>query len=183
MPDARNYRQVLDCYNSLPAPIKKYFREFAGLVTRYSWEVSYAYIFSRIELAKNMTIYCSIVKLHKTNAELTRKIVNEWRLERRQFYYLFKNITKKHIPKSIREKLEAGEKVRDKIVHGKQWKDSEVRTGLIQTFNFANEFNDFVFKVAGFKPFGNLRGFKGRAGTLSMATTRWILKGMGFDVS
>jgi hypothetical protein len=35
----------------------------------------------------------------------------------------------------------------------------------------------------GFKPFGGeLRGFVGRLPHLGASTTRWILKGMGFDL-
>jgi len=38
--------------------------------------------------------------------------------------------------------------------------------------------NEFVFQIAGFKPFGSLKGFKGRAEPLDKATTKWLLKGM-----
>ena len=35
---------------------------------------------------------------------------------------------------------------------------------------------------AEFRPFGDLRGFKGRGQPLERTTTRWVLKGMGMGI-
>ena len=43
--------------------------------------------------------------------------------------------------------------------------------------------NDWVYQAAGVRPFGDKRGFKGRAEALDKSTTRWILKGMGLPAS
>ena len=59
------------------------------------------------------------------------------------------------------------------------WTPKEAREGLTSVLDFATEFNDFVSSLAGFRPFGKLRGYKGRKKPLPKATTRWILRGMG----
>ncbi|HYN46308.1 MAG TPA: hypothetical protein VES64_06420, partial [Allosphingosinicella sp.] len=62
---------------------------------------------------------------------------------------------------------------------GKALPDAEMRAGLRDAFDFCEAFNEFVFGAGGFRPFGQLRGFKGRGEALSKETTRWVLRGMG----
>ena len=83
------------------------------------------------------------------------------------------------IPDDMYSKLEKGEAVRDKIAHGMKWTPKEAREGLTSVFDFAAEFNEFVYQHGGFRPFGNLTGYKGRKEPLPKSTTRWILRGMG----
>lgn len=47
--------------------------------------------------------------------------------------------------------------------------------------DYATGFNDFVYGIAGLRPFGQLKGFKGRAASLEKSTSRWVLRGVGFD--
>lgn len=174
----KSYPALIKHFESAPDIVQKYFPDFIELVENYEWDVSVSYIFSRVELAKHKTIYCGIVKLHWCESTLTRKMVYEEHMSRSRFKELFITVFGKPIPKDIIDKLEKGESVRDKIAHGKRWQEKEVREGLTNIIDFASEFNEFVFCLAGFKPFGNLTGFKGRAEPLEKSTTRWVLKGM-----
>lgn len=149
------------------------------LVENYDWEVSVSYVFSRTEQAKRMTIYCGITKLHWAESTLTWKMVCEDYLSRSRFYELFRGVFGKKIPDDIRRKLEASEDVRDIISHGMGWSAAEARIALTQVVYFATELNSFVDREAGYQPFGDLRGYKGRKEPLTKATTRWILRGMG----
>ena len=176
---AKTYKGVLSHFTKASKDVRDYFPDFPDLVEKYTWEVSVSYLFSRIEQAKHMTIYCGIVKKHWCNSEITRQLVNEEHMSRGRFKELFKTVFGKNIPKLILEKLEAGESMRDKIAHGKSWTQKEVREGLVSAIDFATKFNDFVQTEAGFRPFGDLRGFKGRAESLPKPTTRWVLQGMG----
>ena len=83
---------------------------------------------------------------------------------------------------TLSTKLSRAEKVRDRVIHGKQVDDNEKREAVLDILEFAEGFNVYVSSLAGFKPFGSLRGFKGRATPLDKSTTRWILKGMGFKL-
>ena len=175
----KSYKGVIREYNEAPQQVRGYFPNFVELVENYDWEISISYVFSRVELAKRNTIYCGIVKLHWCDAVLTRKLVNEDHMSRGRFLDLFEVVFGGRVPKQIVAKLENGEQVRDKVAHGMKWKQIEARQGLVSVIDFAKDFNDFVDSKAGFCPFGDLRGFKGRGQPLTKATTRWVLKGMG----
>ena len=176
---ASTYIGVIKHFEDAPERIQSYFPDFVDLVKGYDWEVAVSYVFSRIEIAKRMTIYCGITKLHWAESSLTWKLVSEDHLSRLRFYELFKDVFGKKIPDPIRDKLETAEKLRDKIAHGMSWTQAEARTAMIKIIEFATEFNAFVHSEAGFQPFGDLRGYKGRKEPLTKATTRWILRGMG----
>ncbi len=176
---AKSYKGVIHEYNQAPQQIRNYFPNFVELVECYDWEISISYVFSRVELAKRNTIYCGIVKLHRCEAVLTRKLLNEDHMSRGRFLDLFEVVFGARVPIQIIGKLKNGEQIRDKVAHGVKWKQTEARQGLVGIIDFAKEFNDFVDNKAGFRPFGDLRGFKGRGQPLTKATTRWVLKGMG----
>lgn len=176
---AKSYIGVIRAFETAPEGVRNYFPNFVELVRNYQWEVSVSYVFSRMEQAKRMTIYCGIVKLHWCESPLTWKLVSEDHMKRERFKSLFNIVFSEKIPSALSGKLEKGEKVRDKIAHGQRWESSDVRIGLCSTIEFATEFNDFVYDKAEFRPFGDLRGFKGRKQPLTTATTRWVLRGMG----
>lgn len=179
MAKAHTYKSVINHFNAAPERVRKYFPDFVDLVSNYDWEVPISYVFSRIEQAKRLTIYCGIVKLHWCDASLTWRLVNEDHMARGRFKDLFKIVFGRKIPDHLKIKLENGEKVRDKIAHGISWTPAEARDALVNVIDFASGFNEFVYKQAGFRPFGDLRGYKGRKEPLSKATTKWILRGMG----
>lgn len=175
----KTYKAVINHYKATPKSVRDYFSDFVELVENYNWEVSVSYVFSRIEQAKRMTIYCGIVKMHWCESSLTWKMVSKDHMARSRFRDLFKTVFGKKIPDELAAKLEKGENVRDKIAHGMNWTAKEAREGLTSVLDFATEFNEFVSSIGGFRPFGNLRGYKGRKVPLPKATTRWILRGMG----
>lgn len=176
---AKNYIQVIRHYEAAPEQVKKYFPSLVELVETYNWEVPVSYAFSQLERAKRMTLYCGIVKLHWCESELTRRRINEDHLSRGRFKKLFKVVFGKSVPPPLIEKLERVEDIRDKISHGMPWKPAEARAGLVSLIDFAVEFNDYMAGLAGFRPFDDLRGFKGRKESLTPDTTRWVLLGMG----
>jgi hypothetical protein len=177
--DPANYKQVLKHFDSLSDDVRRYFPTLPELVKNYSWDVSVAYVFSRIERAKHETIYCGIVKLHWTESTLTRTLVDKDHMSRSRFRDLFKTVYGVQIGKDLLEQLKRAESVRDKVIHGKKWDGAEARAAIRDALEFCHGFNEFVDGLAGIRPFGDLRGFKGRKESLSQATTRWVLRGMG----
>ncbi len=177
---AKNYKEIINKFQNASKRIQEYFPDFITLVNSYKWEVSVSYIFSRIEYVKHLTIYCGIVKLHKCEAKLTWKMVNNEYMSRTRFKELFEIVFDKKIQETIMNKLEKGERIRDKIMHGKDLNDAEIRDGLVNTIDFIIEFNDYIFELARFRPFGSQRGFNaGAINKLDKSTTSWVLKGMG----
>jgi hypothetical protein len=179
---AANYKQVLKHLNAKPNDVQEYFKLFDRLIS-FPWEVSVTYVFSRVEAAKHQTLYCGIVKLHWTDSDLTRHLLDREHMTRGRFRELFKITFGKPIDTKILQKLSLAEKVRDRIAHGKDSSQPDIRDALIGVFDFADEFNAFVDGIAGFRPFGKLQGFKGRKQSLPRETTRWVLKGMGIPGS
>ena len=139
-----------------------------------------SYASALLERAKHLTIYCGIVKLHRTDATLTRRIVDADHMSRGRFLELFETVYGAKVKASLVSRLEAIEDTRDKVLHGKNVSKADVRQAIVSTLEFATDFNAFVKSKAGLQPFGELRGFKGRAKPLSKPTTRWVLRGMGF---
>jgi hypothetical protein len=174
-----NYRQLLGVFNSKPKNIRDYFVAFPDLVEDCEWEVPVSYVFLKIERVKHMTLYVGIRRLHRADAEMTWDLLNKDHMSRGRFRELFEIVFGKAIEKPILDKLSAGEKMRDRVVHGKNISAAEMRTGLKDAFDFCETFDGFVYRTAGFRPFGELRGFVGRGKPLSKETTRWVLQGMG----
>ena len=140
-------------------------------------------MFSRVELAQNMALYCGVVKIHRGEATLARKAIDTQHMTRAEFKEKFETIFDKPIPERVYKKLEVAQKVRDRVMHGKSVSEEAKRNAVVSLIEYAKEFNAHVKSVADFRPFGNLRGFKGRTKVLDKKTTRWLLKGMGFNVS
>lgn len=183
MSNPKYYIQLLKIFDLLTEEIKSYFECLPDLIKdSYPYDVSLAYMFSRVERAHRRTLYCGIVKKYSANSELTDEVTRKLFISREEFQVLFKNVFGKEIDKGILNILQKAEKVRDKGMHGKDPSDSEIRNAINELLTYSNEFNDFVHKLSGFKPFGSLRGFKGRAENMDKETTRLILKGLEFKI-
>jgi hypothetical protein len=175
-----SWRGMANEYHKLPDEIQRYYEHFPSLCESYPWDVVIAYLFSRVELAQNMTIYCGVVKCHRVDSEIAKKAVNNQHMTRQGFKDLYKSIFGKAIPSAIASKLDHAEDTRDKILHGKPVSEADKRKAVYDLILYAKEFNDKLQDLAGFKPFDSLQGYKGRAQSLDKATSRWVVKGMGF---
>lgn len=178
--EPRNLNDVCKVLRTCPPTVQGYFPSLQKLLDELPWEVCVSYVFYRLELAKHMTLYCGIVKLHRTDAVLTRRLVDAHHMSRGEFKSLFETIFGAPVPATQLAILESAEKTRDRVMHGKRVAVAEMRQAVVDVLRFATDFNAHVAGVAGFKPFGDLRGFKGRAKPLSRQTSRWVLRGMGF---
>src|SRR5438552_2791433 len=94
-------KQVLKYFRGKPEELRKFFDAFEELVPEFTWRVIVPYIFSRVEVAKHSTIYCAIVKLHKTDSDLTWQLVNDDHMSRGRFRELFKIVVGKDIPDAL----------------------------------------------------------------------------------
>ncbi|MCY4383534.1 MAG: hypothetical protein OXE44_10340 [Nitrospinae bacterium] len=170
---------ILKKFDKLPVEIQGYFAHFPALARGFPWEVSISYTFSLVETAHNMTVYCGVVKLHKVDSSLARTALENHHMTRPGFRDLYKTIFNRKLPQTIVDKIIRAEAVRDRILHGKEANDKNKRQAIVDVLDYAVAFNGEVDKVASFKPFGSLQGFKGRGKPLDKSTSRWILKGMG----
>ena len=179
----KSRRGLLNHFNRASAEIRNYFQYLPKLLADFPLDVCLAYLFARLELAQNMTLYCGVVKLHHANAAVARSATDTHRMTRGDFRDKFQTVFGKQIPDKITDALETAEDVRDRVMHGKSTREKDKRNAIAKVIDYAEALNTFVDSIASFSPFGDLRGFKGRARSLDKSTTRWLLKGMGFSLS
>ncbi len=173
---------VLRSFGKMPEEIGEYFKHFFKLTKdNFPWDVVIVYLFSRVELAHNMTIYCGVVKCHKVNSSLARKAVETHHMTRKEFQEKFKVIFGKEVPRNVAKYIKFPEGIRDKILHGKPASEADKRKAVFELLIYAKKFNEALNRIAGFKPFGSLQGFAGGSQPLNKETSRWVLKGMGFS--
>ena len=179
----RSKKGLINYYYSAEPNVQTFFEHLPSLIEAYPLEVALSYVFLRLELAQNLAIYCGIVKQHRADADLAWAAVNNQHMTREGFQEMFKVVFGKAVPRGSSARLKAAEGVRDKVVHGKAVTDADKRNAIANVLDYAAAFSARVNEIARFDPVGSLRGFKGRRSALDKATTRWILKGMGFHAS
>ena len=173
---------LLKRFSSAPQEVRDHFTHLPKLVDGFPFDVVLSYVFAQVELAQNMTLYCGIVKLHKADGVLARSAIDAHHMTRKEFRDKFTVVFGSPIPDAIWTTIGKAETVRDRVMHGKNANDSDKRNAVGNVIDYAKSLNDHVHRIAGFRPFGDLRGFKGAAKSLDKSTTRWVLKGMGFPV-
>jgi len=67
-------------------------------------------------------------------------------------------------------------------MHGKSVIAVDLRKAISSIFDYAEALDSEVQKLSGVRPFGDLRGFKGRSQPLDKTTSKWLLKGLGFSL-
>jgi hypothetical protein len=173
---------LLNRFNSAPKEVRDYFTHLPKLVEGFPLDVVLSYVFAQVELAQNMALYCGIVKLHKADGQLARSAIDAHHMTRKEFRERFAVVFGSPIPDAVANSLGKAESVRDRVMHGKYTIDLDKRNAVAHVIEYAEQLNAHVHGIAGFRPFGDLRGFKGAAKSLDKSTTRWVLKGMGFPV-
>lgn len=176
------WRGVRNRFRDAPDEVTNYFEPIPELVERHPWEVAIAYAFAQLEKAHNRALYIGAAKLHRANTTIARNMVDSQHITRKFFNRLFANVFGRHVPPNLKEILAEAEKVRDKIIHGKQTTEPEKRKVLVYVLVYAEMLDEFIYNRAEFRPFTtDLRGFVGRREPLDQSTSRWLMKGLGFS--
>lgn len=181
MSNPGSYKGVLKRIKKAPKEVRDYFYPLQELIKRYDYNIPLAYAFSVLETGQNRALYCGMSKLHRVHTEVAWKAIQIEHIHRSTFREMFATIIGKKVPQEIISLIEKAEKTRDKVMHGKNPKDAEMRKAIVDVIEYAEALNDFSEKVAGFKPFGPLRGFKGAGVPLEKSTSRLVVKGLGFN--
>jgi hypothetical protein len=174
---------LVNAYNDCTQEVRDYFEHIPKLLDEFPMDVCLAYVFARLELGQNMALYCGVVKIHKANAELARKAVGIQHMTRDLFVTLYKTVFGVDLPAAAHADLEAAEKTRDTVMHGKSATDDRIRNAISRVLEYAEAMNTQLDAQHGLKPFGSLQGFSGKSKKLDKQTTRFMLKGMGFSIA
>jgi len=179
----KSKRGLLKCFTESPAEIQVYFEHVPKLIADFPLDVCLSYVFAQLERAQNAILYYGVVKLHRADSTLARTAIDVHHMTRSDFKAKFETVFAKPIPSATSDLLGEAEDARDRVMHGKQTTDKDKRNAVASVLDYAEAVNQLVSSIAGFKPFGDLRGFKGAAHSLDGPTSRWPLKGMGFTIS
>jgi hypothetical protein len=106
---------------------------------------------------------------------MVEQAINCQHLTREGFVKLYEVVFDTPLSTVTLKQIKVAEKVRDKVIRGKIVSDKMMREALVDVIEYAETLNAELKVSAGFEPFGDLRGFKGRAKSLDDATSRLVL--------
>lgn len=177
------YKSVLRRFEQSTPSVRWYLDQLPALIKGFPWEVSLAWVFLRVEQAQHRALYCGVVKLHRAHRDISERAINGHHMTRTGFNSLFANVFGRPLSETTGAKIAKAERVRDRVIHGKDVKDAEMRDALVEVIEYAELLNAEVKNHAGAEPFGRLTGFKGRGKPLDQSTSRWLLRGIGFTIA
>lgn len=183
---ARSRPGLRNLFDGFDESIRGYFDEFPALVqSNFSLDLILAYCFFRLEQGQRTSLYCGARRLHKTDSELTWRAIDGQHMTRDAFQKYFSTIFGAALPREIQDIIEPAEDIRDRLMHGRGLDEAALREAISRVLYYASRVNAFLdTRDVGFRPFvGDLRGFVGRLEALDRSTSRWILKGMGFNLA
>lgn len=94
----KSRKGVLNSYKEAPVQVQKFFAHLPKLLADLPLDVSLSYVFSQVELAQNLTLYCGIVKLHRADGTLARTAIDIHHMTRGDFKQKFQAVFDKGIP-------------------------------------------------------------------------------------
>jgi len=177
-------KHIERAFNKLPEKTRDYYEHFPSLLNDSLLDVSIAYLFMGIERAHFRALHCGLTVKHKADAAVTDAVLTRQRISRRDFEKFFKAVFGEKVEAGTLRKLREAEKIRDKVIHGREPTDAENKRAIIGALEYIKGFVKQIEKNHKLlNPFGPLKGVGGLKKTrLPKTTTRWVLKGMGFDV-
>lgn len=181
--EIKSKKGLLKAYACTAQRVQLHFEHLPALLAEFPLTVSLAYAFAQLELAQNMALYCGVVKLHRANSELARHAVSSHHMTREGFVELYETVFGIELPAAAAAALKTAEDTRDEVMHGKSPTEARLRNAVARVLEYGEAMNVQLKKHCGLEPFGQLRGFAGRARKLDKRTTRFMLKGMGFGLS
>jgi hypothetical protein len=182
-PAAANWKQVRTRYEALPDEIRGYLDEYPKLLENFSWKVTVGYVFTQVEIAHRVALYCGVVKLHRVDADLAWTAVDSWDMKRKEFAKLFEEVYGTKLENDLEKLLREAEAVRDRNIHGKTVLEPDQRLCQVRVLDYLEGFRDLVRSANVASPFDDLRGFKGAGQPLEARTSRLVLRGLGFPIA
>jgi len=103
-------------FRRAPGEIQFYFRYLMELVDligkrKCSWDIVIAYLFSRVERAHVMSLYCGVVKLHGVDKDLAWSAINDMDITRKNFPDFYKTVYGRELGKELAQKMERAIKI------------------------------------------------------------------------
>lgn len=181
--DIKSKPGLKNAFAACSEEVRGYFEHIPKLLDDFPMQVCLAYAFFRLELGQNMALYAGAVKQHKVNVDVAWNAVGTQHMTREGFLTLYKNVYGLDLPKAAHDDLKKAEATRDRVMHGKGTSEDKIRNAIACVLQYAEEINKQLGAKYGLKPYGSLKGFTGAAKKLDKATSRLVLKGLGFAIA
>ena len=168
-------------YESMPEHVRWHFPHLPDVVNNdLPLEIALAYVFLKIELAWNRALYGGLVKIHRADSTFVQRVMDKQHLTRENFQVLFDCVFGKK--PDAQGKIEGAEKIRDRVIHGKKTDAAQLREAIGDALDYSKHLHAQISELAGFTPFGDMRGFSTKITPLDKSTSKWLMRGMGFAV-
>ncbi len=185
MPKISSREKITNYLDGQSDGVKWYFTLLPELLDNISTpEPALYYCFQRIESAQRVGLYCLLMRAYRTDSKLAWGAVDRLDITRRNFLDFYEAVAGHKLPPTLRATIEPAEKVRDRIIHGRQESKASVHNAILSCLKFADTLNDAFFVGVGFRPIGPLKGVTGMKGKpqLDQKISRAVLRGLGFPV-
>jgi hypothetical protein len=173
-------------YQGLSAEVRGFFSELPCLIdSAASLDTILAYAYFRLEQGQHLALLYGARKLHKTDAELTKRALDSEHITRESYRTFFGNIYGFPLDADTIDCLAKADGIRDRLMHGKTVTDGEKREAISRALCYAERVNHLidVSHRVGLRPYNHdNRGVVGALGALDKNTSRWVLKGIGFSL-
>ena len=184
----RRITQVERAFDKAPEDVRAFLPDLPRLMQdrelRHGLAAALSYAFHRLEVAHRRALYLGLVRIHGVSPELARSATGNEHLSREHFQRLFHEVLRTPLPADARRQLDVATGVRDDLLHGRDVSAASLRKALLALVGYAVELHAFCTggEVA-MSPFrDDLRGFAPPGDRrLTNATSRFVLRGMGFD--
>jgi hypothetical protein len=178
-----NAQKVLNEFGKCDRGVQNYFWMLSDLLLKVSKPgPALAYCFQQIEAGHRVTLYALLLRKYRTKSDLSWKAVDRLDITRKNFPEFYKKLAGKSFDQNLRDMIGPAEKVRDRIIHGKEVSDVDVLAAITVCLRYAEAVNKDCKAVAGFAPFGDLRGVtSSKVPKLDPDISRLVIKGLGLE--
>lgn len=178
---AKSYKGLVKQFQALPEGTKAYLKGLDPLISEpATYPVALAFSFMKLEEGNHRALKCGLIRIHKCNSRKVDEALLKQHFTRPYFRTVFKNVFGKEVKDEVLVPVQAAEKVRDKLIHGKRPSESDLRSGIANALDYIDGLGSFVESETNKNPFGDLRGLAGKSPLLDSVPSFWLLKGLGF---
>jgi hypothetical protein len=169
------YRGISAQFDKMPPGIRWYYEHLPSLAIKYSWEVTLAYMFARLEAGQRRTLYAGLIKMHRASSAIAWRAIDEHHLSATRFKQLFEAVFGEPADIDAIKALRTAQPARNAVMHGQSVADASIRSAVIGLLHYSHYINEQTGSLAGFCPYGDLHGFRGCGKPISDSDTQALL--------
>lgn len=145
-------------------------------------DVALAYCFSKLEFGHRRILYAGLMRKYRLDSEKSWEAVIGHDIKRNDYPEIYCRIFGNEITDATLAIIKPAEKIRDRMIHGKQPSTKQIWGAVLLCLDYAAAFNLETKASQGFAGFGRMQGITGKKGKppLPKDVSYLALKGLGF---